>query len=258
MLDPKDTQILVTCGYLTSDSTLLHIREWGSLLALCVLILNIITFYEEYFYYITNWGVSIACFYLIYVAIITRVSASSLGRPDGGLSIKYWKFAIFIFEVTWTIEVVVSPGYWIAIYALNVEKTFYRAIIAHLVHSVPFAILLIEIRHNRIRFYKSDLMAIEVLFCTYLMANWYFSFSRNYLDSIYPSVTWDNMTTFECVLIAHILLLIAFYIGYQYGEYKNNKLKDKIENENISLGIIKYAEEILISEEETVNCCQKA
>ncbi|EAR92886.1 transmembrane protein, putative (macronuclear) [Tetrahymena thermophila SB210] len=205
----------VSGSHLISNNKLYIIRYIFLLYSISVFLIGLTEYKYAFFenlLYLTNWGlfINISYFYLA-----TRI------MKDKEFEQKYWKVAHILFEIGFSIQLVIFGLYWTAIYA-TVKRTrdfafFYQTISEH---GGMYAVLIFDKIFNNIKFYKRHQIYLFAFMFIYLSYN----VSITLLwEPIYPILCWKKPLSFYLALGAISATILHFTLGKLYYDYIKHK-----------------------------------
>ena len=178
------------------------------------------------FLYYTQWGhtMTMITFLLLLVTSLTKrrspnpfqeeeslASSDSLVRDSGDQvsrssrsegRLPVWKFALVLFSLTLTCEILITLAYWTMLYDPDEEMSQYETVINFFVHLVPTLLLLCEFALNSVVFKFSHGLWLLFIFVTYTITNLIGTKERG--TPIYSILTWEDAST--AVMLVGMLL----------------------------------------------------
>ncbi|KAL4490869.1 hypothetical protein ABPG72_008605 [Tetrahymena utriculariae] len=137
---------------------------------------------------------------------------------------KYLKIAYILFEIGFSIQLVIFGLYWTAVYS-TVKRTkdfafFYQSISEH---GGMYAVLIVDKIFNNIKFYKRHQLYLFTFMFIYLSYN----VSITLLwEPIYPILCWKKPLSFYLALGSVLASLIHFALGKLYYDiFKHKKIE---------------------------------
>ncbi|KAL4451035.1 hypothetical protein ABPG74_021357 [Tetrahymena malaccensis] len=208
----------VSGSHLISNQKLYIIRYFFLLYCISVFIVGLTEYKYAFFenlLYLTNWGlfINISYFYLT-----TRI------MKDKDFEQKYWKVAYVLFEIGFSIQLVIFGLYWTAIYA-TVKRTrdfafFYQSISEH---GGMYAVLIVDKIFNNIKFCKRHLLYLFAFMFIYLTYN--LSITMVW-QPIYPIICWTKPLSFYLASGAVLVSILHFTLGKLYYDlFKHKKIE---------------------------------
>lgn len=167
--------------------------------------------------YLTHWGllINILYFYLAY-----RV------MQDKEFERKFWKTAHVLFEVGFSIQLVIALMYWVAIYStIKRERTllfFYQTISEH---GGMYLVLVVDKIFNNIKFYKRHTIFLFAFVVLYLSAN---ILVTVLYQPVYEILCWKKPFSYILAVGCIVASILHFSLGKLYYDFfKMNKIEVK-------------------------------
>jgi hypothetical protein len=217
--------MLVNRGFVVSDTVLFVWRVVAMVVSLGPLSIVLTLDPRDFVFYLTDWGLLLTCLYFFYVAGFAFLSAIKLLSKKGLQSNAFcsWQLSTFLFEIAWTTEFVIFFCYWLGSLFWTVERTLKAKISSYIIHSVPFALLFVELLITRTRYFKAHYFLFQLLYVPYGFVNWAYLHWHIGSGPVYPNFTWDNWGTVIGVCIAEGTAFFGLLIAYLVAEWKHKR-----------------------------------
>jgi len=186
----------------------------------------------EVFYIIafTQWGLGITALTFILLMLSSFISHET----NCGLGLH--KTAYLFFEMAWTAEVVITTVFWTILTIVDFEQAgqYDLEVIIFMgeTHLMPISLLIIEFRHNKVRFTKSHAVFVAIPPLLFTIVSIFFSYAFNIIA--YPILTWKDYKTIIFGVLIAVLFAGGFLLGYWVGERKHRsfiRLQNRLQME---------------------------
>lgn len=128
--------------------------------------------YAQYFSlarFLTMWGMFFTTF-LFFLSLFLGLGCSKTTSKHSPFAL--WKWYIFIFELSLTLEIFITLFYWLVLYpSAPPKKTWLKAFGESINHALPFFCLMVEWAMNVIPFVKRHCSLLMVVCICYMVTN---------------------------------------------------------------------------------------
>ena len=222
IVDKKKQSYDLSESFYISRKTLAIYRIFAAIFLFFANIAQLIIFGRTVVIYITIWCFFLEFLYFLLISIETTIFK--------GKNKKFWKFIHIIFEISFSIESLVTIMYWLIIYPIFPPKTIYQFLNQALLHGGGYILLWVDNIFNKIRIYPKHMYFIAAYGFTYLFCL-NLPYSLIY-KPIYPPINWISFSSY-------IFLLLAIFLVFFHHLVVSKKYFDLIKKDKNSSSIEK-------------------
>eukprot|EP01016_Furgasonia_blochmanni_P054163 TRINITY_DN8885_c0_g1_i3.p1 TRINITY_DN8885_c0_g1~~TRINITY_DN8885_c0_g1_i3.p1 ORF type:complete len:246 (+),score=29.02 TRINITY_DN8885_c0_g1_i3:248-985(+) len=184
-------------------------------------------FYED-FKYLTVWGLAFVTAYFVLVLLEYIPSFRKLNL--GGVT-------NVIFEIGFSVQLTVTMLFWFVVFpaaaAMTPDELGYQMDTAYIIlttnmHGGVLFVIWFENLINMVRFHKEHYWIIIVFSIFYVFINVGFTILE---EPVYVTLNWKNFASFMDALLATLVSLLHFYIGYKF--FKKVKVQKGMANTSV-------------------------
>ena len=211
----------ITNSLFVSKSRLLAYRIFAFIGIIVILITLVLTHFIKNLKYLTYLGVITVGIYFL-CSIISSFMYKNMDEEASRKPFALWKFAVVLFEITFSIEVLIPIFYWTVLYPgekLN-DRQFLESVC---VHAITPGLIYIDLIFNKIKFYKRHWIILALFMSLYGLVN--FLVTKTSGKPVYKVLTWEDFSTFLYLLLALVITVLGFGLGYITSELKFKKKK---------------------------------
>ena len=225
----NEYEVLVNRGFLISDTVLFVWRVVAMVVSLGPLSIVLTLDPRDFVFYLTDWGLLLTCLYFFYVAGFTFLSGIKVlaNRGSATKAVCSWQLSTFLFEIAWSTEFVIFFCYWFSSIFWTVERTLKAKISSYIIHSVPFALLLLELAFTRTRYFKAHFFLFQLLYIPYGFVNWAYLHWHIGSGPVYPYITWNNWATAIGLGLAEVTAFLGLLIAHFVNEMKHRRYEQQ-------------------------------
>lgn len=137
---------------------------------------------------------------------------------------RLWKYAHFLYELTWCVELSCSLVYWLFLYPLGSEiSSWYDASL----HGGITVLLFLDYLNNTIYFYRRHLRAILLISTLYILINVPISLA---VYPAYRELSYANGWSALGIFLELLFLILAFLAGAQMDRFKYRFMQRPIDD----------------------------
>jgi len=160
--------------------------------------------------FLTNWGLHMT---FISISLNSQAATDQIQNPGKVTGLKFfrWRFAVLLFQVTITTEIVLSTIFWALLWNPPAEKRFidYFNITTHL---GPAIFLILDFLMQKWIFKYNHIVVIFGVLISYTVFN--FSYVKYYGHVIYPILTWEDMSSFILIGVIIVMAYLSHILLY--------------------------------------------
>lgn len=225
----SDYDYLILLSPYASPKVLLLLRAFNFIASLLPLFIVLSLDPPDFIFYFTDWGSIMTSLYFWYILMYSLLRyLPRISRTFHFLSCVFtWKGSTILYELAFTSQFGIFLCYWISSFFYKVQRNTKQEVSTCIIHSVPFALMILECFNNSIRGLKMHFLVLQIVFAAYAAVNFIYVKSGIGKSFIYPFVTWDNWQTVLAMALFEGVLFTGFILSYLIGEYKYGLLAKK-------------------------------